>query len=60
MEKGEASTLLGEAELPLGFVCRVQAGLEPLRLANLGGFCPKIGMLADTLPVIWLGKLLWI
>lgn len=63
MEEGEASALLEEAELPLGFAYGVQAGLEPLGLANLAFFAPKLERWqtpSPTLPVIWLGKLLWI
>lgn len=63
MEEGEASALLEEAELPLGFVYGVQAGLEPLGLANSAFFAPNLERWqtpSPTLPVIRLGKLLWI
>lgn len=63
MEEGEASALLEEAKLPLGFVYGVQAGLELLGLANLAFFAPKLERWqtpSPTLPVIRLGKLLWI
>lgn len=43
MEEGETSMVLEEAELPLGFVCGVQAEFEPLGLANLALFAPKLG-----------------
>lgn len=43
MEEGEASMVLEVAELPLAFLCGVQAGLQPLGLANLAFFAPKWG-----------------